>query len=288
MTAPNSDQASSHGADLESALHHPVVVEANEPESPEDVSASTLPGRSGSDSVQAMHDVLWREHAEPRDGFEPVPFWVSVVFGGLLAWGGYYIGSNSADFRRDVFDRSDLKMPEGAAANLPDPDPQTLDDYLKIGAQKFQSICAACHQPDGKGDPSKNIPPLDGSDWVVGKDKASPARLARILLYGLNGRIDVLGRSYNGEMPNQGNVFKDYEIASVLTYIRNNWGNKAAESSMPPIITTDMVRAARMKEGARKTNGTQKVTPEYLLGLPVTYSDGGTPASVPKAEEPKK
>ena len=56
-----------------------------------------------------------------HDGFEPVPFWVAVVFGGLLAWGGFYVGTNSADFRRDVFDRSDLRMPEGgtAGANVP-------------------------------------------------------------------------------------------------------------------------------------------------------------------------
>ena len=57
-----------------------------------------------------------REHGEPRDGFEPVPFWVAVVFGGLLAWGGFYIGTNSADFRRDVFDRSDLRDVREAAA----------------------------------------------------------------------------------------------------------------------------------------------------------------------------
>ena len=57
-----------------------------------------------------------REHAEPRDGFEPVPFWVALIFGGLLAWGGFYVGTNSADFRRDVFDRSDLKASAMAAA----------------------------------------------------------------------------------------------------------------------------------------------------------------------------
>ena len=57
-----------------------------------------------------------REHAEPRDGFEPVPFWVAVVFGGLLAWGGYYVGTNTADFRRDVFDRS---RPEGRRRRRP-------------------------------------------------------------------------------------------------------------------------------------------------------------------------
>ena len=52
-------------------------------------------------NVQALHAPIMREQAEPRDGFEPVPFWVAVIFGGLLAWGGYYVGTNSADFRRD-------------------------------------------------------------------------------------------------------------------------------------------------------------------------------------------
>src|SRR4029079_17695513 len=95
------------------------------------------------DSVQGMLDVLYREHAEPRDGFEPVPFWVAVIFGGLLAWGGVYFGTNSGDLRRDVFDRSDLRgVGDGgsAAANVPDPDPQTVEDLIKIGQQKF-AVC---------------------------------------------------------------------------------------------------------------------------------------------------
>ena len=55
---------------------------------------------------------------------------------------------------------------------------------MRIGEQKYQTICAACHSPDGQGRPGQNIPPLDGSEWVAG-DQASPARLSRILLYGL-------------------------------------------------------------------------------------------------------
>jgi mono/diheme cytochrome c family protein len=228
-----------------------------------------------------MHDVLWREHAEPRDGFEPVPFWVSLVFGALLAWGGFYVGSNTAEFRRDVYDRSDLKMPEGGAtaANIPDPDPQTVDELMKVGQQKFQAICAACHQPNGQGNPSQNIPPLDGSEWVAG-DLASSARLSRILLYGLSGPIQVKGRTYNGVMPNQGNVFKDYEIAGVLTYIRNSWSNKA-DAGKPPAITAAVVAAARAKEGARKPNGTQPVSQDELLKIAVTYTDGAAAAPAP-------
>lgn len=286
MTTPKDENPAPGGSDSVITLHDPLMAEMNDPVMLSvDGTEATLPGRSGSDSVQAMHDVLWREHAEPRDGFEPVPFWVSLVFGALLAWGGYYIGSNSADFRRDIYDRSDLKLVEGGAsvAFVPDPDPQTLDELMKIGGQKFQSICASCHQINGQGNPSQNIPPLDGSEWVAG-DKASPARLSRIVLYGLSGPIQVKGRTYTGVMPNQGNVFKDYEIASVLTYIRNSWGNKA-DAGKPPAITAAVVRAARDKEGARKTNGSQPVSQDELLRIPVTYSDAGAPA--PKVEEKK-
>ncbi|HEV3386523.1 MAG TPA: cytochrome c, partial [Gemmata sp.] len=284
MNASNKENPSPDSSDSVMSMHDPVMAEMNDPVMLSvDGTTNTLPGRSGSDSVQAMHDVLWREHAEPRDGFEPVPFWVSLIFGALLAWGGYYIGSNSVDFRRDVYDRSDLKLPEGGASALyaPDPDPQTVDELMKIGQQKYQSICAACHQPNGQGNPSQNIPPLDGSEWVVGKQTwlgvrapASPARLSRIVLYGLSGPIQVKGRVYTGVMPNQGNVFKDYEIASVLTYVRNSWGNKA-DAGKPPALTASVVRAARVKEGPRKTNGTQPVSQDELLKIPLTYSDGG-------------
>jgi mono/diheme cytochrome c family protein len=295
VNPPNNDPPAPSGSDSVIAIHDPVMAKMNDPVMLSvDGTHQTLPGRSGSDSVQAMHDVLWREHAEPHDGFEPVPFWVTLIFGALLAWGGYYIGTNSVDFRRDAYDRSDLKMPDGGTfgANVPDPDPQTVDELMKIGHQKYQSICAACHQPNGQGNPSQNIPPLDGSEWVIGKQTwlgvrmpASPSRLSRIVLYGLSGPIEVKGRLYqNAVMPNQGNVFKDYEIASVLTYVRNSWSNKA-DAGKPPAITAAVVRAVRMKEGPRKTNGTQPVTQDELLRIPVTSSDGGTPA--PKAEEKK-
>lgn len=157
MTPPTENgEADANGSDSVVSMHDPVMAEMNDPVMLSvDGTPATLPGRSGSDSVQAMHDVLWREHAEPRDGFEPVPFWVSVVFGMLLAWGGYYFGSNSADFRRNVYDRSDLTMPDGASANIPEPEPQTFDELMKIGQQKYLSICVACHQPTGQGNPAK-------------------------------------------------------------------------------------------------------------------------------------
>jgi mono/diheme cytochrome c family protein len=221
------------------------------------------------DAVRSMLNMLAREQAEPRDGFEPVPFWVACVFGALLAWGGYYIAANSADYRRDVFDRSDLSTPESAPAQ-PDPDPQTLDELMRIGQARYAAVCATCHLAGGEGKPGEGIPPLKGSEWVVG-DQASAARLTRILLYGLKGPITVGGRQYNGDMPQRGNTFKDYEIAAVLTYVRNNpdWGH-AADKDKPPAITGAVVKAARAKgfadkDGERKVDGSQHVTAAELI-----------------------
>lgn len=254
-------------------------------------SRPTGPGDEESpDVVQRLVSQVAREQAEPRDGFEPVPFWVACIFGALLAWGGYYIGTNSADFRADVFDRSDLRTAAArtVAAPPPDPDPQTLDELMKIGQQKY-GVCANCHKIDGKGDPAQKIPPLAGSDWVDGP-QASAARLSRILLYGLTGPITVNGVTYNHSgtaMPAQGNVMKDYEIAAVITYIRNSWGNQA-DKGKSPAVTAAVVRAARAKEGNRKTNGSQPVTADELLKLPVDYSDLSPPPSPTDGAKDKK
>jgi mono/diheme cytochrome c family protein len=285
MTTPNANPPA--GPDSGPLLPYSQMDPMNDNDSvglSVEATATTMPGRSGSDSVQALHDPLMREQAEPRDGFEPVPFWVTVIFGAFLAWGGYYLGTNSADFRRDVFDRTDLSGLTGAAVtvNLPDPDPQTVDDLKKIGAEVWNRAgCVGCHQANGQGNPGQNIPPLDASEWVVG-DQFSPARLSRILLYGLNGPIQVKGRTYNGAMPNHGNRFKDFEIAAVLTYIRNNWSNKGDPDNARPAITAAVVRAAREKEGSRKTNGTQMVTAAELLKLPLDYRDLQAPVEVKK------
>src|SRR5262245_58354335 len=89
-------------------LHRPHMAQLNEAS----LTIDGLPPEESPDAVQSLLGMLAREQAEPRDGFEPVPFWVACVFGALLAWGGYYIGMNSADFRADVYDRSDLKIIE--------------------------------------------------------------------------------------------------------------------------------------------------------------------------------
>ncbi|SMD43843.1 Glucose/arabinose dehydrogenase, beta-propeller fold [Aquiflexum balticum DSM 16537] len=89
------------------------------------------------------------------------------------------------------------------------------------GAQLYTQHCLTCHGPDAEGSQDL-IPPLSQTDWVTG-DKG---RLIRIMLLGLSGEIEVNGATYNQEMPAY-NHLSDQEIADLLTFIRNEFGNKS-------------------------------------------------------------
>lgn len=79
--------------------------------------------------------------------------------------------------------------------------------------------CITCHQADGKGMPGA-FPPIAGS-----KDSYGDCVLhAGLVVHGLTGEITVQGQKYNGAMPAQGNL-PDEEIAAVVSYERNSWGN---------------------------------------------------------------
>ncbi len=98
-------------------------------------------------------------------------------------------------------------------------------ERIEAGRVVFTSLCAPCHQPNGRGAPSL-APPLAGSDWVTGP----PERLARILLHGLYGPVTVNNQTWNLAMPGLGaaGALDDEKIAAVLSYIRRAWGNSAA------------------------------------------------------------
>ena len=107
------------------------------------------------------------------------------------------------------------------------------------GAKVYSATCAACHQPTGSGLPEK-YPPLAGSEIAGGDDE----RLIRIVLHGLRGEVEVQGEVFNGDMPGWGPSLSNAQIASVLTYVRSSWGNKAS-----PIAATRVaeIRAATAK-----------------------------------------
>jgi hypothetical protein len=172
-------------------------------------------------NVQAMHEPLVREQQDPRDGFEPIPFWMAIVFAGILFWGGLYVGSNSGDFRFDIFDSPDPKSNMAAGVVKAEDIPKDEAGLLKLGQRIFIN-CAGCHRTTGEG--GNGIPPLAGSEWVAG-DKASPARLIRILLFGLKDDIFVKGAKFNGQMPAWGAQRMGAHCSSNLPR-RSRWGER--------------------------------------------------------------
>jgi mono/diheme cytochrome c family protein len=89
-----------------------------------------------------------------------------------------------------------------------------------------EGYCITCHQPDGQGLSASQFPPLAGSAWVTG----SKERLIKLSLNGMIGPVDVLGKTYPGQVPMTpfGGLLNDEEMAAVLTFVRNAFGNEAA------------------------------------------------------------
>ena len=95
-----------------------------------------------------------------------------------------------------------------------------LKQYQVQGAKVYATYCANCHQQDGKGLASL-YPPLAGSDYLL----ENLPRAACIVKYGQSKEIVVNGVSFNQMMP--ANPITNLEIAEVLTFIGNAWGNEA-------------------------------------------------------------
>ncbi|MDA7823421.1 cbb3-type cytochrome c oxidase subunit II [Opitutales bacterium] len=119
--------------------------------------------------------------------------------------------------------------------------PKWLQDQIDTGKEIYMKaapgggMCFTCHQQNGQG-LAGQFPPLAGSDWVLG-DKE---RLIKISMYGLMGEIEVNGVKYNNVMAPPGippGSLTDEQIASVLTYIRNDWGNSASAVSAEEVAT---------------------------------------------------
>ena len=126
-------------------------------------------------------------------------------------------------------------------------EPDTVDTQLAgIARDRYvagreiygrDGYCGTCHRSDGQGIPAAGFPPLAGSEWVTGDAE----RLIKVTLKGLMGPIEVNGRNYPGSVPMTPfeGLLDDEEMASVLTYVRNAFGNEASA------ISPDEVAAVR-------------------------------------------
>ncbi len=87
------------------------------------------------------------------------------------------------------------------------------------GKEIYTDFCIQCHAANGKGD-GKNFPPLVGSDWLTKKRTQS----IHAVKFGQSGEIIVNKMKFNNVMPPMG--LSNKEIADVMNYIMNSWGNK--------------------------------------------------------------
>ena len=112
----------------------------------------------------------------------------------------------------------------------------TLEDQVQAGQALFAGTCSVCHQPNGAGLPGV-FPPLAKSDFLA----ADTTRAMRIVLQGLSGKVTVNSSEYNSVMPPM-NQLNDDEVANILTYVLNSWGNPGGR-----ILTEDVKQMRAVK-----------------------------------------
>ena len=173
--------------------------------------------------------------AEPSAARRAAPVWLMVLLFLLLWWGFVYFDQRSGWANTQVY--------------IPYHSLKEVDDFQvgppstgARGKEVYENICGLCHNNDGNGKPNQ-APPLAGSEWAQG----TPGRMIRIPLVGLGGPVTVKGQEMNfpSSMPAMGAALSDSDLAAVLTYIRQSWGNKAPE------ITPEQVKTVRAEVGNR-------------------------------------
>jgi mono/diheme cytochrome c family protein len=137
--------------------------------------------------------------------------------------------------RSSVFLLASALAPLAALAQPPD------------GRAVFNAQCTACHQPDGKGVPGQ-FPPLAGNtDIFLARDFP-----ARVVLFGMSGKITVKDQVIDGAMPPLGDILKDDEIAAVVNFVRGGFGNDAlapkAPKTMAPLDAATVAGLRKMKD----------------------------------------
>ncbi len=153
----------------------------------------------------------------------------------------------------------EVEKPEFAEAAAP----AHLDAAGKqqfLAGQKIylrEGHCVTCHQPNGKGlDPA--FPSIENSPWVAGNKE----RLIKVAMYGLMGPLEINGKKYDGQVPMTpfGGMLKDDEMAAVLTFVRNSFGNKA-----DPISPADVQKVRAANPGRLMFYNPTELLKEYPL-----------------------
>ncbi|MGA2248110.1 MAG: cytochrome c [Verrucomicrobiota bacterium] len=169
------------------------------------------------------------QDVEPTVEKSPAPVW-PIVLAMLLA----YFGAVYFDLHRGWSDKR-VYAPYSSAEDLARFQPQSSEAAILAHSRAvYESVCGVCHGSDGLGKPNQ-FPPLAGSEWVC-KDVEN---LVRVPQLGLAGSIQVSGQTWKLAMPPMGANLSDEDLAGVLSYIRQSWGNHGAT------VSADDVKASR-------------------------------------------
>lgn len=159
---------------------------------------------------------------------------------------------------------------------------------LQALGEAFYPQCASCHGANGAGTDGL-APPLAGASWVTGP----PEWLARIILQGMNGPLEVAGEQWNGVMPPHGHLAEldDATLAGLMTYLRRSWGNKGDPVSVEDVAAIRAASAARDRPWTAEElqavpfdRGFKRFVGEYAISfvtLTITEKPEGLHLSVP-------
>jgi mono/diheme cytochrome c family protein len=127
------------------------------------------------------------------------------------------------------------KKPASSTSKSTGSSVNSLKSSITRGNTVYTQYCLTCHQVDGSGVPNLN-PPLIQTKWTLGPKTV----LIEQVLKGSSGKVEIDGETFHNTMPPLATL-TDQQIADVLTYVRNSFGNKAS------MVTPAEVKAVRAK-----------------------------------------
>ena len=133
-------------------------------------------------------------------------------------------------------------QPVAAAARAAAAGTLSLEQQAAAGAALYNGTCSVCHQDNGAGLPGV-FPPLAKSDYLLADKK----RAIAVVLNGLSGPVTVNGTTFNSVMPPMSQL-NDDEIANIVTYVLNSWGNPGGRVSAAEVA--EVRKATPRPQGA--------------------------------------
>ncbi|RYD46075.1 MAG: cytochrome c [Verrucomicrobiaceae bacterium] len=239
-------------------------------------SLNSKPDLEDSINVAEAHGRVVREAAacvrEKRivdNGIAPISLWAFVSCGVVLLIAGGILGDGGRLFSYgSTFRENYVRTPAPGAEDSGPVPKEALAAYMSKGSKIYSAKCNGCHGSDAKGNGS-TFPSLVGSKWVLGETE----RLAMIILNGMEGPVSD-GKTY-GVMPPQGIGMTPEDLAGIMTYVRNNFGNSNGD-----VVTIEMAKAAIEISAARKNAGKAstegELTSEHVKVLPGEVLDPKT------------